>query len=187
LDWYVVHMRVGCEQAAAARLVRVWSVEAYVPEVSRRRVGCMQVGPLFPGYIFVRDRPRGGRAPGTSDLPEAIDRTPGCGRVLRAGAAAYSVPCCVVEWLRSRVAAIEAAGGLPVGILPGACGAGQGGGLEPNVETGLAEALHGLVPPPAQVKALLHMLHQVDAVEPCAPAVKRVRRTRGQGRKIHYR
>ena len=53
MDWYLVHTRRGCEQAAAYRLEHSLQLEVYTAEVMQFRHGALQKVPLFPGYLFV--------------------------------------------------------------------------------------------------------------------------------------
>lgn len=214
LDWFVVHTRPGCECRAAARLACELCLQVYVPQVLQRQDSVLVAVPLFPGYFFVAG-PQGEQAPGPE--LDAISCTPGCGVVVRPatnsgphGAAGrgpggdprLSPPATlappVIAWLRCRVAAIDAAGGLPFQLLaaapPGAIAA---EGIDPTDATGAAIAVldaatSGLYPAAVRVAALLRLIGcgsdcAPAASEPTLPAARRRRRTRGHGRWIHYR
>jgi hypothetical protein len=189
-----VHTRAGCERIAAARLERELHMTVYIPEVLQRRQGAVQAAPLFPGYLFVLGPSSAAEEAAALD---AVDCTPGCGQIVRLangselGARTPTpLPCEVIEWLRRRIAAIDQAGGLPVQVLrPCDAAAGEAAPL-PELEA----ALSGLHSPAARVTLLLLALRQQgldggagERQDEGAPAVKRLRRTRGRGRRIHYR
>ena len=197
MDWYLVHTRRGCEQAAAYHLEHSLQLEVYTAEVIQYRHGALQRVPLFPGYLFI-SAPRGGSA-----TVERIDRQPGCGRLVRrhddhrtAQAAPAVLPGDLVEQLRQRLAAVDAANDPP-GRLPPQAGAQPEHPAE-NTQWrrsafALEGALTGLLTAAARIELLLQVAGadepEEDSTEndPPAPAVKRPRRTRGHGRRIHYR
>lgn len=184
-----------------------------MPQVRQRAAGGMTVVPLFPGYFFVAGLPR-------EQAPGAIGCMRGCAVVTQAAAppaphtepgaalpATVAAP--VIAWLRGRVAAIDAAGGLPAQILGGdaAGDVGEAGDAVNAADAAavavLAAATGGLQPPAARVAALLQLLGcRPDGIAECAPEctpervpapgapappkLKRRRRTRGHGRRIHY-
>ncbi len=180
MDWYVVHTWIGCEQLAACHLERDLQMEVYLAEVTQRRRDGPQRAPLFPGYLFAA----AAAGPVTA---EVIDRTPGCGKVVQPpyghrpfDTAPVTLPYTVVDGLRQGLAAVDAASGLPLQILRAPCGQAEG----------LEAALNGLLTPAARIQLLLQAVGGQEADEDelaCMPAAKRLRRTRGQGRRIHYR
>jgi transcription antitermination factor NusG len=185
--WNVVHVRAGQELVAADLLERHLQLRVYLPEVMQRRHGKLQLSPLFPGYLFVNET---GATGGLGD----VDKTPGCGRLVRSGdpiahsGEPVAIDDGVVVHLQQQVAALNAIGGLPVHNLhPGDQVTITGGPMR-----GLAAIFLGPLTPAARVKVLLHFLgreQQVSVklgdVEPSPPVVQRVRRTRGHGRRIH--
>jgi transcriptional antiterminator RfaH len=185
--WSVVHVRAGREPAVVDLLEQHLHLRVYLPEVMQRRCGKLQRWPLFPGYLFVSDDCAEGEL-------GVVDLTPGCGRLVRSGAPALgrgepvALADEVVEQLREQVAALNDAGGLPAHTLhPGDEVTITGGPMR-----GLAAVFVGPLNPAARVKVLLHFLGreqevsvELADVEPADPDLKRVRRTRGHGRRIH--
>ncbi len=192
MDWYLVHTRRGCEQATAYRLEHSLQLEVYIAEVTQYCHGALQRAPLFPGYLLLS-------APGDQSAVERIDQILGCGRLVRRhdhhltnpGAPAV-LSGVVVAHLRQRLAAIDAAGGLPGPTAPQ-----PDRPAEPpqwrRAGFELEGALTGLLTASARIELLLQAADADDSVEatmkqePPAPAVKRPRRTRGHGRTIHHR
>jgi transcription antitermination factor NusG len=187
MEWCVVQVRAGQELAAAGLLERSLRLAVFLPEVLQRWHGKTQLGPLFPGYLFVTE----GDKPGA--LGE-VDFTPGCGRLVRMGrcearvSAPVTIEDGVVEQLRLRVAHFNAAGGLPAYWLhPGDWVQIKAGPMQ-----GLEAIFIGPQTPSERVQLLLYFLGReqrvtlaLDDVEPCAPPQRRERRTRGHGRRIH--
>ena len=185
--WCVIHVRAGREPAAADLLQRTLQLKVYLPEVLQRRQGKTQPGPLFPGYLFVRDDP-------ASSALAQVDSTPGCGHLLRLGrrhtpaAERVCVTEEVVQLLQAKVARLNQAGGLPAHNLhPGDTVQITGGLMR-----GLSAVFVGPLTPAARIQVLLQFLGReqtltvaAESVEPCAPAWKRPRRTRGHGRAVH--
>jgi transcriptional antiterminator RfaH len=184
--WCVVHVRAGRELAAAELLQRSLHLKVYLPEVTQRWRGRTQLGPLFPGYLFVADEMRSGAL-------GAVDLTPGCGRLVRMGsqtvrvAEPINVGVDVIEQLQEHVSRLNQAGGLPAHNLhPGDSVHITGGPMR-----GFQAIFLGPSTPAERIQVLLRFLGReqevsvsVDDVEVVAPAIKRLRRTRGQGRRI---
>jgi hypothetical protein len=185
VDWYAVRTRRGCETPAAAQLERRFCVTTYVPIVCRRLPAGAVREALFPGYLFVAAR--------VGDLdPDAIDRAPGCGQLVRpaggsrgGGQAPVVLPQGCVEALRQWVAALEATGGLPAPRRNGGSSTGDHRALDWEA------AFAGPMAPPARIALLRQWLGEdLPAAEEedsaCTPGARRLRRTRGKGRKISY-
>jgi transcriptional antiterminator RfaH len=186
--WCVVHVRAGRELATADLLQRNLRLQVYLPEVRQRWRGKMQLGPLFPGYLFINA--------GADEWRLAdIEATPGCGRLVRSGSPLTQTgdPICVddniLEQLQQHVAQLNEIGGLPAHKLhPGDSVEITAGPLR-----GLVAIFQGPLTPSARVQVLLHFLGReqevsvaLDEIEPSTfPSVKRMRRTRGHGRRIH--
>lgn len=191
MDWYLVHMLHGQEQFVALHLASRFPLTVYCPEVLRWQRTDQWTEPLFPGYLFAQPRDV------AVDLA-AVDSTPGCGRIVRC----VSLPNCperscteatapvllcgaALGELQGRLADVNAAGGLPVTILPAPAGS-----LDTGIPS-LLDALSGLLAPSARVQVLLRACCG-DAPAASSPdgsvqQVKIMRRTRGRGRWIHYR
>lgn len=185
--WCVVQVRAGRELAAADLLQKNLDLDVYLPEVMQRWHGKTQLGPLFPGYLFVHDDLGGGGL-------AQVDVTPGCGRLVRLGsytaraAERVSVPDDLVRQLQEKVARLNQVGGLPAHNLH----PGDSVQITAGPMHGLNAVFVGPLTPAARIQVLLHFLGRdqavmvsSDSVEPCAPTVQRVRRTRGHGRFIH--
>lgn len=188
--WCVVHVRAGRELAAADLLQRNLRLRVYLPEVRQRWQGKMQLGPLFPGYLFVSTGSETGSETGRLAQVEAM---PGCGRLVRSGS--WTTPAAepvriedgVVAQLQQHVEQLNATGGLPALRLR----SGDSVQIKTGPMRGLDAIFLGPLTPAARVQVLLHFLGReqqvtvaLDDIEPCAPDVKRVRRTRGHGRRI---
>lgn len=190
MNWYVVHVRQGREQATADKLACTFGLTTYCPEIRQRkdfrsplngrfdgdRHGEGVVAPFFPGYIFVQWSR-------LDEEPQAIDMTPECGRLVRAASAELhahpiSLPFTVIEWLQTQLAS------------PYYCGFTMESKAEegqlPVPLPGLEAALNELLSPRARVAALLQAIGVDTTGEDDDLVVKRPRRTRGHGRKIHY-
>ncbi len=190
--WCVVQVRVGRELLAADLIQKDLRLVVYLPEVLQRWRGKMQLGPLFPGYLFAHDEAAQG-SQGRDSLAQ-IDSTPGCGHLVRFGspmartAERIAVADEVVELLRAKVRQLNQGGGLPAHNLhPGDPVQITAGPME-----GLNAIFLGPLTPAARIQVLLHFLGReqavtvpVDSVVACAPELKRVRRTRGHHRYIH--
>jgi hypothetical protein len=186
VDWYAVHTRRGCEAQAAAHLERRFCVTTYVPMVCRRLPAGSVRESLFPGYLFMA------ATAGDIDL-DAIDQALGCGRLVRPaggsrlrGLAPVVLPSGCIEALRRWVAALEASSGLPAPRRNGG-GTVTGDHRPLDWETAFA----GPMAPPARIALLRQWLGEdTPAAEEedstCSPGAKRLRRTRGKGRKIRY-
>jgi transcriptional antiterminator RfaH len=184
--WCVVHVRVGRELAVADLLQRSLHLKVYLPEVTQRWRGRTELGPLFPGYLFVADEARSGAL-------AAIDLTPGCGRLVRMGsqqvraAEPISVTGEIIHQIQAQVSQLNRTGGLPAHNLhPGDSVHITGGPMR-----GLHAIFLGPLTPAERVQVLLRFLGReqevsvgVDDIEAVAPPIKRLRRTRGQGRRI---
>ena len=189
MQWCVVHVRVGRELAAAGLLERNLQLDVFLPEVKQHWRGKMQLGPLFPGYLFVADQ---------AGKVSEIDSTPGCGRLVRTNShermsAPVYVAHAFVEQLRGHVAILNETGGLPRHNLhPGDYVRILSGPLQ-----GFDALFLGSAAPSTRVRVLLNFLGRdqeialaLDALEPCSPppspanAQHPPRRTRGHGRRI---
>lgn len=187
--WCVVQVRAGCELAAAGLLQKNLDLNVYLPEVMQRWHGKTQLGPLFPGYLFVRDDL------GCEALAH-VDGTPGCGHLVRMGSRLMCagdrvlVPDDVVQQLQAKVSRLNQVGGLPAHNLH----PGDSVQIITGPMQGLSAVFQGPLTPAARIQVLLHFLGReqtvmvaTDNIEPCAPAAppKGQRRTRGHGRYIH--
>jgi transcription antitermination factor NusG len=186
MTWYVVHVQAGRELFAAGLLERNLGLDVYYPEVLQPRRGQRQRIALFPGYLFLA-------ADWRHSAPGDVDRTPGVVRLVRGGdATPAAIADTVVDALRTRTAAIDAAGGLPAHPFhPGDRVEITDGPLQ-----GLEAVFLGPLTAAARVQVLLQFLGQeqqvevpVDLLVPRAaplptPPVHRPRRTRGKGRRV---
>ena len=188
MSWYVVHSKPRMELLAATLLEERLNLRTYYPVVTLRRHGQLQLGPFFPGYLFV-----------AADLQttalSAIDGTPGVVRVVRV-VRFQAEPCAVsdevVAQLRRRIDGINDTGGLPAHQFHL--------GDPVRITTGPLQGLEGIFDGPMtaaeRVTVLLRFLGsecrvavEINAVErngnPIASILeKRPRRTRGVGRPI---
>ena len=192
MDWYLVHTRRGCEQAAAYHLEHSLQLEVYIAEAKQYKHGALQRVLLFPGYLFVT-APSGGLA--GAERIERIDQVSGCGRLVRRRAdrctgqvAPAVLPGVLVEQLRYSLAAVDAAhdAAAPQWEPPIENTQWRRAGFE------LEGAITGLHTAAARIALLLQVAGaappEEDSTEhePPPPAAKRPRRTRGHGRRIHY-
>jgi hypothetical protein len=189
LDWYLVHTRRGCEQVTAHRLEYSLHLQVYTAEVIQHWHGALQRAPLFPGYLFVA-------APGGQAAVGCIDQTAGCGRLVctcsdRRITQPAALPGDVIEHLQQRLIAIDAAGGLPIYVGEQPERAGEDVQWR-RTQSALDGALKAPMTSAERIALLLHAAgaarrdSEGTEIEPSAPAVKRLRRTRGHGRRIHY-
>jgi hypothetical protein len=176
MDWYVVHMRGGCERATAARLQQELQVDVYVPEIWRRRGGELCLAPLFPGYIFVAGADLAAKA-------AIIDRTPGCGRVLHRWAEDRGIPASLPGELIDSLRRVLAEAEVPADRT----GPQRAHALCPQVGNLWAGTLAGRQAPAARIVQLLQAAGAAGAESETsrgqAPAVLRIRRTRGRARR----
>lgn len=180
--WYVVHTKPRQEWLAGALLEERWHLTVYLPEVTQSKGSRSLMAPLFPGYLFVQ-----------VDLAQvpasALNAMPGVLRLVAFAERPQPLAAAVVEALRSRVAALNAAGGLPNHpFRPGDPVRVVDGPLQ-----GLEAVFAGPMRPAQRVRVLLGFLGcqrevalPVEVLEPAAVApARRGRRTRGRGRWIH--
>jgi transcription antitermination factor NusG len=155
----------------------------YLPQVDQRRRGRMAPAPLFPGYLFVESAAE-------KFVRSAVDAQPGVIRVVTIDAQPCEVDANVVAALRSQVAAVNAAGGLPQHpFKPGDRVRLQTGPLE-----GMEAIFLGPTMPSERAEILLSFLGRaqrarvdIAELEPIAAprtALHPPRRTRGHGRRI---
>lgn len=179
LAWYVVHTKPRQELLAASLLEERWPVTVYAAQVVQRRGGRTRRVPLFPGYLFVQ-----------ADLEQtpasALNAVPGVVRLVAFGARPQPVPAAVVARLVEQVDALNAAGGLPAHpFRPGDVVQLTSGPL-----AGLDAVFVGPMRPAERVRVLLAFLGSLSEVEVAVTALapvaaaRRVRRTRGKGRRV---
>jgi len=96
--WYLIHSKVGAEREAQLHLQRQ-HYDTYLPRllqrVRRRGQLRLQVGPLFPRYLFLQlDEGRQSLAP--------VRSTSGVANIVRFGGRFATVPERIIEALRAR-------------------------------------------------------------------------------------
>jgi transcriptional antiterminator RfaH len=185
-SWYVVHIRPRNEQRVARLLHERLGVDVYLPQLRRRKHGKVQLGLLFPCYLFVR-----------ADLRHTaisqINATPGVIKLVAFGGLATQLSDATVDELRHRVNQLSHHGGIAdPRLYPGVAVRLRSGPLR-----GMEGAFIGPTSPSERVRVLLEFLGspreaEVDActVEPISgtpPPPPRERRTRGGGRRIAER
>lgn len=186
LCWYAAHTKPFKEVLVAALLEERLTLRVFLPEALQQYRGRMEMRPFFPRYLFVE-----------ADLSQvevsAINALPGIIHLVSFGGIPQPVPAAVVEGIRERLAAINAAGGLPShGFNPGDRVRVTDGPL-----AGLEAVFQGPMKPAQRVKILLEFLGRLQTIEvppdylepvrvtmPASPAR---RTTRGRGRRIHNR
>lgn len=186
LPWYVVHARPQQELLAAAVIQANLGLVTWVPEVKQHRRGQRQLGPLFPGYLFVQGASMG--------LPtSSINSSPGVLRVIAFGSEPQPLPATVVAELRQAVDGVNEQGGLPQHpFRPGNTVRFRRGPLE-----GLEAIFIGPLEPAERVEVLLRFLgsqrtiyvapNELELV--ANPIIERPtgRRSRGAGRPIRMK
>ncbi|HAJ34481.1 MAG TPA: hypothetical protein DCL15_02135 [Chloroflexi bacterium] len=183
---YVVQVKTGREVLAATMLEQHLELQVYLPQVRQRRRGRAALAPLFPGYLFVTSEP-------AHFVSSAVDAQPGVVRVVTVDATPCVVADAVVTALQARVAAVNAAGGLPThSFKPGDAVRLRAGPL-----AGLEAVFVGPTTPSERVEILLEFLGrtqrvrmEVSMLEEAIPAQRDLhppRRTRGHGRQIKAR
>ncbi len=180
---YVVQVKTGREVLAAAMLELHLGLAVYLPQVVQRRHGQSRLAPLFPGYLFVMSAQ-------TDFVRSAVDAQPGVVHVVTIGATPCVLEEAVLAALQARVAAVNAAGGLPVHpFKPGDAVQLRSGPL-----AGMEAIFVGPTTPSERVEILLHFLgrtqrarvevSELEAVANPRGELHPPRRTRGHGRKI---
>jgi len=113
LDWYALFTKPRCERVVSERL-RSKGFETCLPAITMDGSrGSPVTQPFFPRYLFVRLDP-------STDPLSLVRWTPGLKHVVSFGERPAVVPDQVIALIRKRLAAIEAAGGLPAhGFRPG--------------------------------------------------------------------
>ena len=145
--WYVIHAKPQQELLAAAVIQANLGLSTWVPEVKQQQHGRRQLGPLFPGYLFVQAAKMG--------LPtSSINSSPGVLRVIAFGPEPQPLPAPVVAKLREAVDGVNAQGGLPRHPFhPGNTVRFRSGPME-----GLEAIFVGPLEPAARVEVLLRFL-----------------------------
>lgn len=180
---YVVQVKTGREVLAAAMLELHLGLAVYLPQVVQRRHGRSGPAPLFPGYLFVTSAP-------AAFVRSAVDAQPGVVHVVTVDATPYTLDDAVVTALQARVAAMNAAGGLPVHpFKPGDAVQLRSGPL-----AGMEAIFVGATTPSERVEILLRFLGRTQRARVAVSELEAVanprgelhppRRTRGHGRKI---
>ncbi|MCS7038101.1 MAG: hypothetical protein NZP34_00710 [Caldilineales bacterium] len=184
--WYAVHTKPFKEVLVAALLEERLTLQVFLPEALQRYRGRMEMRPFFPRYLFVE-----------ADLAQievsAINALPGIIHLVSFGGVPQPLPLAVIEGIRERLAAINAAGGLPShGFNPG-----DRVRLTDGPLAGLEAVFQGPMRPSQRVKILLEFLGRLQTLEvppeylepvretPPTPSSRRT--TRGRGRRIHDR
>ncbi|MCH7745029.1 MAG: hypothetical protein IIC84_03045 [Chloroflexi bacterium] len=183
--WYVIRAKPQSEQLAASALERN-GFDLFFPRVRTLDAKQRQFSvPLFPGYLFIRNR---GESP---DWP-SIRRLPGVLGWVHFNGVAPLVPDDVITDLARRVESIDMNGGLWTRFQPGD----KVRVISGNVET-LAEVIEEPQSPQARVRVLLEFMgRRVSAQVPAhdlqlaqhntsdKEQTRGPRRTRGKGRWI---
>lgn len=181
---YVVQVKTGREVLAAAMLELHLGLAVYLPQVVQHRHGRAGLAPLFPGYLFVTSAP-------VDFVRSAVDAQPGVVHVVSVGGTPCVVAETVVAALQARVAAVNAAGGLPVHpFRPGDAVQLHSGPL-----AGMEAIFVGPTTPSERVEILVRFLgrtqrarvevSELEAVANPRGDLHPPRRTRGHGRKIN--
>lgn len=112
-NWYALYTKPHCERGVSERL-QAKGFETYLPVVTvDGSRGNTVTRPFFPCYLFVR-------LDLDTDRLSQVHWTPGLKHVVSFGERPAVVPDEVITLIRERLAAIEAAGGLPAhGFQPG--------------------------------------------------------------------
>jgi transcription elongation factor/antiterminator RfaH len=186
--WYTLYTKPNAEYGVAA-ILRRRGIHTFLPEIAspnprqkhRKR-------PFFPCYLFAEvDFEQVG--------PSSVQWTPGLRRVVAFGGRPVPVPDEVINLIRRKLEALNAAGGWPVGTFqPGETVRITDGPLE-----GMLAIFDGPSTPSERVWVLLDFLGHASRARICltdlekvprksqAPTSGRPRRTRGRGRRINYR
>jgi transcriptional antiterminator RfaH len=186
--WYTLYSKPNAEYQVARALSRR-GIETYVPELAAAKGGHGPTQkPFFPCYLFMRINLE---QVGLSQ----IEWTPGLRRIVAFGERPCPLPDRVIELIRCRLEGIKAAGGWPAPRFE----PGERVRITDGPFKDLLAILEGPCTPARRVQVLLTFLGQVsrahvavedlekapEGTEPTAP--KRLRRTRGRGRRIKHR
>ncbi len=182
--WYVVHTKPFKEVLVADLLEERLALAVFLPEALQWYRGQMVMRPFFPRYLFVE-----------ADLQKvevsSINSLPGVIHLVSFGGMPQPLQPHIVEGIRERLQAINAAGGLPRhGFHPGDRVRVTDGPL-----AGLEAVFQGPMKPAQRVKILLEFLGRLQTVEVPPEHLEPVRTTpnpsscsrrttRGRGRRI---
>ncbi len=152
--WYTVHTKPLREVLVADLLQERLSLAVFLPEALQWYRGQMVMRPFFPRYLFVE-----------ADLQKvevsSINSLPGVIRLVSFGGMPQPLQPHIIEAIRKRLAAINAAGGLPrYGWNPGDRVRVTDGPL-----AGLEAVFQGPMKPAQRVKILLQFLGRLQTVE----------------------
>ncbi len=191
LRWYTLYTKPRCEHVVNEYL-QSQGFETYLPIVTINGGGGAVMSPFFPCYLFVRlDLSTGALS--------LVRWTPGLRRVVSFGERPAVVPDEAIALTRERLAAIEAAGGLPThNFRPGDQVRIRSGPL-----ADLEAVFEQMLKPAERANVLIHFLGRMNrvqvAVEDLEPVKadsagpssqdstpQRSRRTRGRGRRIKH-
>lgn len=185
LSWYVMQTKPRRELMVASLLSDRPDMNVFLPEVLQSSGRGAQMTPLFASYLFVQVDL------GRSSL-SVLNHTPGAIGLVGSERRPTPVANAVVQGLQDRVAQVNAQGGLaPHSFHPGDAVTFTAGPLQ-----GLDAVFAGPLAPAQRVQVLLHFLGQEQEMtvdvrllervggQHTQQSVGRLRRTRGQGRRV---
>lgn len=180
--WYVVHCKSGKEKLAAETLRANLGLIVYLPEKEVWKKGNAHYIPLFPGYFFIQADLR-------RTVPSQINSIPGVLRLLAYDGIPQTVPPDFVETLCAEIARLNEYSRAHNQVFR----PGDTLNMIDGPFQGLEAVFAGPTTPSRRVQVLLNILGRLTRAEVEVSAIekrtedvklKRIRYTRGNGRKI---
>ncbi len=180
VPWYVLYTKPQKELFVYSILTDRKKIVAYLPEVLQPFRGKVQKRPLFPRYLFVQLD--------LDSVPASmLNHTPGAIRLVSFEGRPLPLRPGVVSALQSEIERINAAGGLPAYQFD----EGERLRLRSGPLAGMEVVFVKHLTPRDRALVLLRFLGQENHIEvdlfDLEPVRKRIRGTRGRGRKIRYK
>lgn len=183
-QWYVVHCTTKKEQYASQMITYYLGLTTYLPERKYWVAKKPYYSAFFPGYFFIQGN--------VNEIsPSQINATPGVIHLLECDGIPQTVPLSVLQTIHEELNRINALNSNPSNQFH----TGDTLRFRNGPFSGLEMIFTGSTTSGTRVRGLLNLLGKATKVEAEVNSLektadnahtKRIRYTRGKGRKIHY-